>query len=359
MRISKPGSANHSPRSSTLQSRRRMLATGGSQGRPHQQSPVKDPTCLPTPGPESTSDMFYERDTRPARPVSWHPSSQLRTQQPLFFPHDGSNTMVYPYPAYPPSAAEASVKPPSPALYSGCASPGESSPLSLPYSSFRYQEPCSPPILPQQQQSPVFPLATSATYSPTDEASQIPYLPDPILSDSTAWEVYPQSNDLPRHTAPPTPEGFAYGGGLVSPKLPYDGSALSPQLPTETRQEQQHQGTRWDAADASRESYHQPLIRGDEDDEAEGEILYGLGLYDTPDHGKKALDCAELPRSSVLWLWGGAPPGVGAVRSRVDEEEPDTGKGLGLKLEEAWEPPASDDEAEGEDEEKEEADGQE
>lgn len=72
----------------------------------------------------------------------------------------------------------------------------------------------------------------------------------------------------------------------------------------------------------------QPL----EDDESGGEILYGMGLYDTPDksYNDPSLD---LHRSTLMSLLGGAG----------GYPEP-TGKGL--KLEDAWEPPASDDEDE-------------
>jgi len=77
---------------------------------------------------------------------------------------------------------------------------------------------------------------------------------------------------------------------------------------------------------------YQPLIHDDDnDDEPEGEILYGMGLYDAPDQTKGP---AALHQSVVLSLLGGA---------RDQREVLDTGKGLGLKLEDAWEPPASDD----------------
>lgn len=54
---------------------------------------------------------------------------------------------------------------------------------------------------------------------------------------------------------------------------------------------------------------YQPLVHRN-DDEPEGEILYSIGLYNAPDDNK-----------------GSA--------------EADTGKGLGLKLENAWAPPAA------------------
>jgi hypothetical protein len=75
-----------------------------------------------------------------------------------------------------------------------------------------------------------------------------------------------------------------------------------------------------------------------DDNGEEGEILYGMGLYDAP--APKSSD--TLHQSVVLSLLGGVK----------DEEETDGGRGLGLKLEDAWEPPASpsgDEDEEGED----------
>ena len=78
---------------------------------------------------------------------------------------------------------------------------------------------------------------------------------------------------------------------------------------------------------------YQPL---EEPEEEEGEILIGMGLYDAPD---KTDTDPELDnyRTSASHL-------LGTTYRR----------GQGLKLEEAWEPPASDDEDDGED-----ADGEE
>lgn len=73
-----------------------------------------------------------------------------------------------------------------------------------------------------------------------------------------------------------------------------------------------------------------------EESEEEGEILVGMGLYDTPDK------CEEDPqldtyRSTVSSLLGSA-------------YRPTEPTGKGLKLEETWEPPQSDDEEDEEDE---------
>ncbi|KAK7749422.1 hypothetical protein SLS62_008166 [Diatrype stigma] len=82
---------------------------------------------------------------------------------------------------------------------------------------------------------------------------------------------------------------------------------------------------------------YQPL----EDSEEEGEILIGMGLYDAPD---KADEDPELDnyRTSASHL-------LGTTYRR----------GQGLKLEEAWEPPATDDEEDDEEDDSDDADGEE
>lgn len=74
-----------------------------------------------------------------------------------------------------------------------------------------------------------------------------------------------------------------------------------------------------------------------DESEEEGEILVGMGLYDTPDKYEEDPQLDHY-RSTVSSLLG----------STYRASEP-TGKGL--TLEEAWEPPNSDDEEEEEEEE--------
>ena len=342
MRIAKPGSANNSPRSSTMQSRRRTLIGDGFRGGLQTRSPAMDQTLAPAPASEIPNQSFYEREssTRPARPLSWHPSSQ--NVQPSLLHQDSGNSMIYPYSAYSDADLLASLQqlPPTPAaVYSGYTSPAEPfSPLSLPYSNFSSQPMCSPLSQPlptpqeqlQQQASVFTPAAPYCSYpSAAGALSEMPYLPPPRVEDesSLAWEHYPAVTTaamLSRHTAPPTPEDFACG--------------LATHQGMETR-EQQHQSPV--KAEPTQRAY-QPLIHDDEnDDEPEGEILYGMGLYDTPDHSKGP----ALHQSVILSLLG----------NPRDQREADSGKGLGLKLEDAWEPPASDDE---EDDEGEDDDGE-
>ncbi|GAB1314156.1 hypothetical protein MFIFM68171_04366 [Madurella fahalii] len=339
MRISKPGSANNSPRSSTLQSRRRTLIGDGFQGR--LVSPAVDSTYLPTPASEIPSEPLYERNSRPARPVSWHPSPHYHTQQPLY-PQQGSSTLAYPYSTYSEADILASLQhlPPTPAIYSGYASPTESfSPLSLPYSSFGSQpvySPLSQPVptqleQPEQQHAPAaFRSSPCVDYNPAAALPELAYLPAPQLTDdSLAWESFPPGNSLlDRHTAPPTPEDFACSI-ISSDAAAPDGT-----------------GTR-----GRKETAYQPVIVDDGgDDESDGEILYGMGLYDAPDHGKGTASGGDssldmLHRSAIFSLLGSRD----AERAREEEDCPDTGKGLGLKLEDAWEPPASDDEEDADD----------
>ncbi|KXX78097.1 hypothetical protein MMYC01_204196 [Madurella mycetomatis] len=341
MRISKPGSANNSPRSSTLQSRRRTLIGDGFQGR--LVSPAVESTYLPTPASEIPSEPFYEQNCRPARPISWHPSPHYHTQQPLY-PQQASSTPACSYPIYGEVDILASLQhlPPTPAIYSGYASPTESfSPLSLPYSSFSSQPVYSPlsqpaPVQHEQQgqqeeqqeeeQAPAaFRSSPCVGYSPTAALPELAYPPATRLTDdSLVWESYPPcSSLLDRHTAPPTPEDFAYS------ITPNDAAA------SEVAE-----------ARGQKETAYQTVIVDDSgDDESEGEILYGMGLYDAPDHSKGATDednssLGMLHRSAIVSLLSSRD----ADRAGAEEDCSDTGKGLGLKLEDAWEPPASDDE---------------
>ncbi|KAK4103917.1 hypothetical protein N658DRAFT_235354 [Parathielavia hyrcaniae] len=365
MRIAKPSSANNSPRSSTLQSRRRTLIGDGFWGGLQTQSPAAD-NYLPTPSSDAPTDGLYERGppARPARPVSWHPSSQGAH----FSQHQYSNNgaMLYPYPSQGDIEMLASLQhlPPTPAgVYSGYTSPAEAfSPLSLPYSSFssssrqfcsHVSEPVPAPQQHQQQPTPAFHPADSCANYPPSTASlpEIPYLP-PLYGAGEnaplAWEAYqpyPAAN-----TAPPTPEDLACG------VLPIAGSIMDTTVHQQQQQQQQQPPPAKQEPLVQQTTYRQPLIIHDDDDdddinddEAEGEILYGMGLYDAPDHGKRP-SSRTLHRSVVLSLLGGArDPGVDDddddaeeedEEEQQGEEEDDSGKGLGLKLEDAWEPPA-------------------
>ncbi|KAK4203351.1 hypothetical protein QBC40DRAFT_27365 [Triangularia verruculosa] len=304
MRVSKPGSANNSPRSS-MQSRRRTLIGEGFQGRfPQQQQQAVESAYLPTPASEASNESFYGHDARRARPVSWHPSPQYSAQTPLY-PPQTSSMLCSPYPAYSEAEMLATMHqlPPTPAIYSGYTSPAEGfSPLSLPYSSFTSQQPVYSPQVQAQQQAPM--------YQPAP----------PVTTEAMGWNAYAtagptHSNTMmmavPQHTAPPTPEDFA-----CPPPLNLNSYGSLETTPSKVD---------------SLVSAQVVQVQEDESEE-EGEILYGMGLYDPPSHTRQ-----DLHRSTIFSLLGGPAPTA------------DENKGLGLKLEESWEPPVSDDEEEEED----------
>ncbi|KAK4181450.1 hypothetical protein QBC36DRAFT_175235 [Triangularia setosa] len=306
MRISKPGSANNSPRSSML-SRRRTLIGDGFQGRfpPQQQQQSVDSTYLPTPASDISNESFYGQEVRRARPVSWHPSPQYSAQTPLY-PPQTSSMLCSPYPAYSEAEIMATMHqlPPTPAVYSGYTSPAEGfSPLSLPYSSFSSQQPVYSPQVQAQQQAPI--------YRPAP----------PVTTETMGWNAYPSAGPthsntmmmpVQRHTAPPTPEDFA-----CPPPLNLNNYGSLETTPSKVD---------------SMVSAQVVQVQEDEDEE-EGEILYGMGLYDPPNHSQQ-----DVHRSTIFSLLGGLAPSA------------DENKGLGLKLEESWEPPVSDDEDEEEEE---------
>ncbi|KAK4163534.1 hypothetical protein QBC43DRAFT_56749 [Cladorrhinum sp. PSN259] len=316
MRISKPGSANNSPLSSTKQSRRRTLIGEGFHGRYHgqQQQPQQqavDTTYLPTPASETHSEPLYERQTSRARPVSWHPSPNYQVYQ--------QQQSIPSYPSYTEAEILANFQqlPPTPAIYSGYTSPAEGfSPLSLPYSNFSAQ-PVFSPQPEQTQQAPAFQPIPGANYGPSGNVSEIQYQPAPqrVMTDSVGWDSYPTSSAmLNQHTAPPTPEDF-----ICSLPLPLSQTPAKVEPVAEVQVQVQEEL---------------------DEEEDEGEILYGLGLYDPPSLPKSD-SSMDLHRSTIFSLLGGAEPPVPKCR---------------LKLEEAWEPPVSDDEDEEEDGENEEDD---
>jgi len=341
MRIAKPGSANNSPRSQILQSRRRTLIGEGHQ-RPHWQP--ADATYLPTPMFELNCEPLYEPEKKPARPVSWHHPSSVQV----------SHAMSGTFPAY--SEADYLVSyqqfPPTPTAYSAYNSPASTfSPLSLPYSNINTQQYYSPsgrslhaqpqPQLhqlqlqqqqqqqqqqPQQQQMPTYQPTQSPSYSSSAGAtsssslssvspSELLYLPAPRLSTTVGgaidWVTF-AAQGFDRYAAPPTPEDF---GAYLQPLQKLETAPPPKPAPEEETMP------------------YQPL----DDDESEGEILYGMGLYDAPERDSTA----DFHRSAVFTLLG----------SSSHQERP----GKGLKLEDEWEPPASDDE---EDEEEDDAEGE-
>ncbi|KAM7212672.1 hypothetical protein V8F06_011960 [Rhypophila decipiens] len=275
MRINKPRSANNSPRAALSQSRRRTLIGENFQSlQGRQQQQIPDLTYLPTPASEVPS---YEPEKRSARPVSWHPTTYNMGQPHTFH---RPQAIYYPHSACTEAEAFPSLQQysPSPAVYSGYTTPMSSfSPLSLPYSHFDSEQ-YFPPQTMLSQQAP---------------ASQH-MIHSQQTSPAAPYQVLPQALNV--CSAPPTPE---YLNQYQEPETKL---ATEESIP------------------------FQPL----EDDESEGEILYGMGLYDPPDKSYNEPSLG-MHRSTLMSLLGGSPV--------------PTGKGL--KLEAAWEPPASEDEDEG------------
>lgn len=310
MRVAKPRSAHNSPGASGAQGRRRA-AKNDSQYRPPPTLPV-DESMFPAPQ-HMRSDLAQS-----TRPFSWHapsefiqqPESQFLPQQPLAQCRMSTSQ----YPAY--SYAEADYLmsnrqlPPTPAVYSGYTSPASAfSPLSLPTTGFE------PPPL---QYFPQAAWATMPELSPPAPA------PAPMVERSDRGSTGTASDEYSEAAAPSAVDSwnsFALRGfhSGTAPPTPED-FTQAPQAEPRLQSE---------------ESIPYQPLENEADDE--GEILYGMGLYDTPE---KPVDAhLQYHRSAISSLLG----------SSFTCPEP-TGKGL--KLEDAWEPPASDDEGsqQGEDE---------
>ena len=315
MRVVKPSSASNSPQN--MMARRRTLVNDENLARRRQQA-LAYALAQQMQGPSPPYTSCQEPVKRASRPVSWHPTSHLQQQQsqahmPMHqhIPQPDFSQYVFPLPT-PYTQADMCANytnlPPTPVAYSGQTSPVNSySPLSYP---FTVPSQAPPQYVSRgtweapQEISPVQPAQYSVERSPAASAS--------FSSASTGGQSYfhlDTSSDVPpmvdhmdHHctTAPPTPEDFQQAQPLVPAEdsIPY-----------------------------------QPL---EEAEEEEGEILIGMGLYDAPD---KTDEDPELDnyRTSASHL-------LGTTYRR----------GQGLKLEEAWEPPASDDEDDSED-----ADGEE
>ena len=289
MRIVKPNSTSNSPRGSIALARRktvmydrRRIAADHTSG-------------------NYTSNEQLQHPANSNRPVSWHPSSHMQAQQM----HQYADSSYF----HTRNEFQRFDFPPTPAVYSGYCSPSSTfSPVSVPFTGYAQ---------PQFQYSEVstYPSASSYTaYQQPASTQQAPfYMSTP--TEITDSQMYTQSdwhnftaNGFDRSTAPPTPENF----------LPIQHP--SPSFPEE------------DAI-----PYH-PLSEASE--EEEGEILCGLGLYDTPDVLKSVSSDPQLNnyRSSVMSQLLGSVYGKEPV-------------GKGLKLEETWNPPTSDGEDDDEDEE--------
>lgn len=304
MRVSKPSSASNSPRNNLLQQRRRTMMNDPVYIQRTQQ--MFEQPHLPTPAPEAYANNYYEPVKRMARPVSWHPSTQLPQAQQQA-PSLSTQMSQYPFPNYcewdfytPPTVQV----PPTPAAYSAYSSPGSAfSPLQLPsYTTYE---------LPQTYASPCWnvsaaPMAPSVPSMNHDQQT-LAFMNTLACTPGTVPE-YMESSFSPASLSNIPSTG--YGQNMTAPPTPEESPKAQQQAPVVVKQE----------------SYSPPEEEVEE--EEEGDVLIGLGLYDPPER---------------LGLLGAS-------------FEP-TGKGL--KLEDAWEPPVTDDDDDDDDEEAEDAESEE
>ncbi|KAI1155739.1 hypothetical protein F4825DRAFT_9809 [Nemania diffusa] len=291
MRVVKPSSASNSPQA--MMARRRTLMNDGNMARRRQQA--IDQALL-----QQMQDTPYythpqEQAKQNSRPVSWHPSSQLPDAQRMHMqpPQADFNQLAWtmPTPYYPREYFTGYQNlPPTPAAYSGNTSPVSGfSPLLLPYGPATQSntmpayilDPCIP--APQLESHCYRPLGSP-------EAAQ----PSPTYANPASyWYTYSQDG-LESCTTPPTPEE---GQRVHHPQSVLPEESIS----------------------------YQPLEEHNNEEE-EGEILVGMGLYDLP---TKTDTDPELDYYHT-------------TTSRLLDTTYRSGKGW--KLEEAWEPPATDDE---------------
>lgn len=268
---------------------------------------------LPTPAAEFSVDLMYEPERKPtttARPVSWHPSSQ-QMEMAYTQPFPQQSTMAYaPYPAFQDFGAFTQFQqlPPTPSVYSGSNSPCSASfsPLSLPYASVDFQQSQHQYASQESQLYQQAPVSPPSMAGMTGDAS---YAGGNVMG----WASFPPApSGLNTYTAPPTPKNFELPEQFTNTKV---------------------------ASEEPVSAYEAP-----EEEEDDGEILYGMGLYDPPETNEPV--GMDLHRSTVFSLLGNA----GAYSKT---------SGKGLKLEDAWEPPVSEEDEEDNEEEEAEDDEEE
>ncbi|KAI8951359.1 hypothetical protein F4801DRAFT_295946 [Xylaria longipes] len=287
MRVVKPSSANNSPQS--MMARRRTMMNDNQARRRQQALDQALQQQI-----QNTSFYTAQQDQvrRNSRPVSWHPSShlpdvqQMHMQIPQVDFSQFATAMPAPYHTKECFTGYQNL-PPTPAAYSGHTSPASGfSPLLLPYG------PASQSTAVPAYIESWIPTAQVASNCFNQSGSPDAVEPFPVYNNqaSFGWDTY-SPQELQTCTAPPTPDECL---GLQQPQA----------VPSE-------------------ESIpFQPL---EEPEEEEGEILVGMGLYDLP--SKTDTD-----------------PGLDHYRMTTSQLLDTTYRGKGWKLEEAWEPPATDDE---------------
>jgi hypothetical protein len=251
------------------------------------------------------------RAGRPARPVSWHPSSQIQ-QTPSQLIQQQYITLPSPTPQIFPDHGNYFGQPhfsPLVLSYSNETSPASTfSPLPTALNSAEaaYFPPHETWDF-AQRASDAYPVDPSHRFSTGSD----PLLGHPAMGNTSPSHPYDWNSFVTQgyhNTTPPTPESIPQMRDMKSASMADDLETVP----------------------------YQPL----DEPEEQGEILVGMGLYDTPE---KNQDDPQLNnyRSTVTSLLG-------------SHFRPDEPQGRGLKLEETWEPPKS--EADGEDEDAEEGD---
>lgn len=292
-RVSKTNSASNSPRNSTLLNRRKTVVGDGSYRRQR--------LAIDRNMPESadSSHAFHTPAQAPvqSRPLSWHPSACSTYDAPYQTAYQ-STTMDYSMPL-----GNKMEHPSTPALFSNYGSPSstftpEPQPWTCYYPEYPFYSGTTSFIQPTFDDTINDCNAYAPYQLPSTTQTQDTNFTDcmnPSIYSHFDWNGF-AVNGFENGTAPPTPENF----------LPVQHSdppcAVENSIP-----------------------YHSL-----DDDEDDGEILVGMGLYDT--HEKESLPDLQLGQyRSVLMsqYMSSAPRGA----------EP---AGKGLKLEETWEPPASD-----------------
>lgn len=281
MRVVKPSSTNNSPRNSATLGRR---MTDGAYRRRLAMLEQGTRDVVPF----VTNHGLQQPSLPSNRPVSWHPNSQAP-----------QSYQVYQQPIQADNLYQMFNYQPSPIVYSSYNSPSSSFSPELGYI-YGYEQ------QQQQQQQPQI-LQNRHSYHTSNYAPQQPTLlsqpiqqqsqdADPSMYSHFDWNTFAAQGFEDASTTPPTPENFL---PIQHPEPSFQEDAIP----------------------------YQPL-----DDADEGEELIGLGLYDAPE-AKSPQSDPQLDNYRALMM-------AQMMGTPYRRPEP-TGKGL--KLEETWAPPASED----------------
>ncbi|KAI1175504.1 hypothetical protein F4777DRAFT_328838 [Nemania sp. FL0916] len=293
MRVVKHSSANNSPQS--MMARRGTLMNDGSLAQRRQQA-LDYALRQQMHDRSSYYATHQDQPKQNSRPVSWHPNShllesqQMHLQVPQLDLNQFAMSMATPYYAKGCLTGYQNL-PPTPTVYSGHTSPASGlSPLLFPYGPATQSA-----ALPAYISDPSIPApqSTSSCYNASSNSDPSRTFPAYVNQTSFDWHTYsPQG--LHSCTTPPTPDECQ----ALHPVQSIPSEESIPFNPLE-----EHSG-----------------------DEEDGEILVGMGLYDLPNKSDTdpTLDYYHTTTSQLL--------------------DTTYRGGKGWKLEEAWEPPATDDE---------------